>query len=178
MKKITKSDLTANYYSHQLNRMTVLTSSELSLSAILGGFSLGAVVALLFIDTSSLVRGMFILSIISSCLFILSVIYHQGILGDIQDTIIYLEFYESKKEKYTVLKKINIHSVGASLMFLIGLLCFWAVLICACFMYSSIFGIIMLLFFVPLLFIIIKKISNSTDSNQIDWFSDYDNIPE
>jgi len=97
MKKITKNDLNNNYYSHQLNRMTVLTSSELSLSAILGGFSLGAVVALLFIDTSSLVRGMFVLSIISSCLFILSVIYHQGILGDIQDMIVYLDLFESKK---------------------------------------------------------------------------------
>jgi len=178
MKKITKNDLNNNYYSRQINRMTVLTSSELSLSAILGGFSLGAVVALLLIDTSSLVRGMFVLSIISSCLFILSVIYHQGILGDIQDMIVYLDLFESKKEKFMAFKKINIHSAVASVMFLIGLLCFWSVLICACFMYTSIFGIIMLLFFVPLLLFVIKKIMNSTDSEQIDWFSDYDNIPE
>jgi len=75
-------------------------------------------------------------------------------------------------------RKINIHSAVASVMFLIGLLCFWAVLICACFMYTSIFGIIMLLIFVPLLLFVIKKIINSTDSEQIDWFSDYDNIPE
>lgn len=178
MKKITKNDLNNNYFSLQLDRMTVLTSSELSLSAILGGFSLGAVVALLFIDTSSLVRGMFVLSIISSCLFILSVIYHYGILADIQALIVYLNFFESKKEFFVEFKRINLHSGFASLLMVIGLLCFWAVLICACFMYSSIFGISMLLFFVPLILFVIKKNMNSLDEKQIDWFSDYDNIPE
>ena len=52
MRKITKKDLTDNYFNLQLNCSSVKITSALSISAILAGFSLGSVVALLFINTS------------------------------------------------------------------------------------------------------------------------------
>lgn len=179
MKKLTQRDLTDNYFINQLNRYTVLTSSELNLSAILAGFSLGAVVALLFIDSSILVRGMFILSIISSCLLILSVLTHQGVLNHIQDMLAHLDFFETKKDKYYGLAKIEKDSIIGSIICLLGLFCFLSVLMCACFIYSSFFGIIMLIVFIPMLTLILKKLTSSSIDIGVDiFFGKFEDLPE
>lgn len=179
MKRVTKSELTDVYFNMQLNRFTTLTSSELNLSAILAGFALGAVVALLFVDTSNLVRAMFVLSITASWIFMLSTLYHTLILNGIQDTILYLDNLESSKEKYIQIAKINGQSTLSSLLFLVGLLCFSAVLICACFMFSSALGFITLSVYVPLLVLIFIKGSNLAIENKfIDFEKSYEELPE
>jgi hypothetical protein len=190
MRKITKKDLTDNFFNLQLNSCSIIVNSELSLSAILAGFSLGSVVALLFIDSSSLIRSMFILSIISSCLFILSVISLHGILENIQYMIANLEFYETKKDKFREFVKISKNSRLGGLMLIFGIICFWSVLICSCFMYTSTFGIIMIVVFIPLLFFVFNKMADNSgeietfsllEGKKSDWIGipvDYDDITE
>ena len=162
MRKITKKDLTNNYFNLQLNCSSVKITSALSISAILAGFSLGSVVALLFINTSMLVRSMFILSIISSCIFILSVLSIQGSLEKIQTMIANLEFFETKEEKFRTFIKIEKDASLGAVMLILGIICFWSVLICSCFLYSVAFGIIMLFVFVPLLFLVFGKMSTAS----------------
>jgi uncharacterized membrane protein (DUF4010 family) len=174
MKNITKKDLTDTYFISQLNRFTNLTHLELNLSAIMAGFSLGAVVALLLIDKSNLVRAMFILSNIASSLFVLSTLYHFMIEQYIQDFIVYIDYFETKKEKFTELKKINKKSSYASAMFGLGLLSFSAVLICSCFMYSTIFGLVVISIYTPILFFILASDYSSFEKKIINIKYKYD----
>jgi hypothetical protein len=190
MRKITKNDLTDNYFNLQLNSMSVKVTSALSLGAIFAGFSLGSVVALLFIDSSVLVRIMFVLSVISSCLFILSVISLHGILENVQDMLSNLEFFETKKDKFREYAKIGRNSRVGGLLLIFGIICFWIILICSSFMYTLTFGIIMLVVFVPLLFYIFNKMADNSgeketfsllEGRKSDWTGiplDYDDILE
>ena len=190
MRKITKKDLTDNYFNLQLNCSSVKITSALSISAILAGFSLGSVVALLFINTSILVRGMFIMSIISSCIFILSVLTLHGSLEKIQDMIANLEFFETKEVKFRKFIKIENDSMLGAIMLIFGIICFWSVLICSCFLYTFAFGIIMLFVFIPLLFLVFNKMSDSSgkiekfslvDGKESNWLGnplEYDDIVE
>lgn len=169
LKKLSTQNMNRDYFLSWLNRASTLTSSELQLSAVLAGFSLGAVVAILFIEKSPAVNAMFVLSITASWVLIISTIYHQFILNGIQDMVTYLDQFDLPGEVQTRCKKIDKNSLIASFLFLVGLLIFSAVLITASFTHSVLFGVITLAMFgLSFVFVLVKGGSLSIEGDVLD----------
>ncbi len=157
------------------------SQSEQNLSAILAGFSLGAVVALLFIESSILVSIMFACSIVASWLFIFITIQKTFLLESLRTNLKYFNFYFEIEDKYDLIRKVHLKSRYWDFLFLIGFLNFIIVLMCASFLVHLIFGILGTLLSVVLSILLYQNMmALKFEKYYFEWkkFSDYDkNLP-
>jgi len=134
-----------------------LSQSEQNLSAILAGFSLGSVVALLFIESSILVSIMFACSIVASWLFIFTTLHKTFLLESLRTNFKYFDFYFEIEDKYNLIRKAHLKSKYWDILFFIAFLNFIIVLICASFLIHFIFGILGTLLCVILTILLYKN---------------------
>lgn len=128
-----KEDIDEEFLIKTLETDIDFTQSEQNLSAILAGFSLGSVVALLFIESSILVSIMFACSIIASWFFIFTTLHKTFSLESLRTNLKYLKYYFELNDKYELIRKSHLKSKYWDILFLIGFLNFIIVLICASF---------------------------------------------
>jgi hypothetical protein len=154
------------------------SQSEQSLSAILAGFSLGSVVALLFIESSVLVSIMFACSIIASWLFIFTTLQKTFLLESLRTNLKYFNFYFEFKDKYNLVRKTHLKSRYWDFLFVIGVVNFIIVLICASYLVNLIFGVLGTVLCVTLTVLLYKNmLFLKFEKYYFDWkdLSDYDN---
>ena len=158
-----------------------LSQSEQNLSAILAGFSLGSVVALLFIESSTLVSIMFACSIIASWLFIFTTLHKTFLLESLRTNFKYFNFYFELEDKYNLIRKAHLKSKYWDILFFIAFLNFIIVLICASFLVHFIFGILGTLLCVILTILLYKNMMNlKFEKYYFEWknLGEYDkNLP-
>ena len=144
--------------------------SEQNISAILAGFSLGSIVALLFVEPSKIVTIMFISSISSSWFFLLSTISRTLTLEGLRTELKYLKYQSSIEDSYNVVRNAHKSLDWGSIIFFIGLLCFFVVLASASFFISVYFGIgTILLGLILLIFMFKNQFLVGTEMDYFNW---------
>lgn len=153
--------------------------SEQNISAILAGFSLGAIVALLFVEPSRIVTIMFISSISSSWFFLLSTISRTLTLEGLRTELKYLKYQNSVEDSYNIVRKAHKSLDWGSIIFFIGLLSFFVVLSSASFFISVYFGIGTILLGLTLFVFMFKnQFSVATESNYFNWNLEFNQIED
>ena len=135
-------DINEDFLLKTLETDIEFSQAEQNLSAILAGFSLGSVVALLFIDSSILVSIMFACSIVASWLFIFTTLQKTFLLESLRTNLKYFNFYFELEDKYNLVRKTHLKSRYWDFLFVIGVFNFSIVLICASFLVHLFFGIL------------------------------------
>lgn len=134
--------ITTDFLIKTIENNIEFSQSEQNLSAILAGFSLGSVVALLFIKSSIYVTIMFACSILASWLFIFITLQKTFFLESLRTILKHFERIEDIEEKYELIRNIHIKSQIWDYLFFAGILNFILVLICASFLVNITFGIL------------------------------------
>jgi hypothetical protein len=170
-------DINEDFLLKTLETDIEFSQSEQNLSAILAGFSLGAVVALLFIESSILVSTMFACSIAASWLFIFITLQKTFLLESLRTNLKYFNFYFELEDKYDLIRKVHLESRYWDFLFLIGFMNFIIVLICASFLVHLFFGILGILLSIVLSILLYKNMmALKFEKHYFEWknFSDYD----
>lgn len=137
-----KEDINESFLIKTLETDIEFSQSEQNLSAILAGFSLGSVVALLFIESNFIVSVMFACSIIASWLFIFTTLHKTFLLESLRTNLKYFNYYFEIEDKYNLIRKAHFKSRYWDVIFFIAFLNFIIVLISASFLVHYIFGIL------------------------------------
>ena len=158
-----------------------LSQSEQNLSAILAGFSLGSVVALLFIERNIIVSIMFACSIIASWLFIFTTLHKTFMLESLRTNLKYFNYYFEIEDQYNLIRKAHFKSRYWDVLFFIAFLNFIIVLISASFLVHYVFGILGTCLCVALSILLYKNMrSLKFEKYYFEWknIEDYDkNLP-
>ena len=133
---IKQEQITTKFLEETLKVDIENSQSEQNISGILAGFSLGSVVALLFVAPSKIVSIMFICSILSSWFFLTSTISRTLTLESLRAELKYLSFQNSIEDSYDIVRKAKKNIDWGSIIFFLGLLCFLVVLSTASFFIS------------------------------------------
>jgi hypothetical protein len=170
MKKMNKSEITFDFLKEAINESHQNAITLMNISGILAGFSLGSVIALLFINSSPLVGVVFILSLVCSWLFLISTALNFFFSYSYSKLLLYIGQFETIDDLYKVIKKHKLIDTICGLFWALGLLCFFAVLGCAGFFHSIIFGIVSS-FLASLFILLVIKIDRMTvgENNFFDW---------
>ena len=176
--KFKKEYIDYEFLKKTLNQDIENQTSELNISSLLAGFSLGAVVALLFVKPSTIVTIMFICSIFSSWLFIVSILSLLFSLESFRTKLKYLKYYNSIDIQYNEVRKSHNSTSWGSKLFLLGLLFFIIVLTTASFFVSIIFGFLTIILGLLLVTFLLKKslFIGVTESDYFKWEFEYDEI--
>lgn len=151
--------------------------SEQNISAILAGFSLGSIVALLFVEPSKIVTIMFISSISSSWFFLLCTLSRTFALEGLRAELKYLKYQSSVEDSYNIVRKAKKSLNWGSYIFFIGLLSFFVVLTSASFFISVYFGIgTILLGLILFVFMLKHALLVSTEGVYFDWKLEFNQI--
>jgi len=137
-----KEDINESFLVKTLKTDIEFSQSEQNLSAILAGFSLGSVVALLFIERNIIVSIMFACSIIASWLFIFTTLHKTFMLESLRTSLKYFNFYFEIEDQYNLIRKAHFNSRYWDVLFFIAFLNFIIVLISASFLVHYVFGIL------------------------------------
>ena len=141
MKKLEQADFTKELLLKALTADCKGATDNANLNGILSGFSLGAVVALLFVEHSMLVSAMFVLSIICSLLFVAATVLNIEYADNFRSILIYSDCFESVEELYAIVKHHKNIYIWSSGFCFFGLQFFLGLLGCAGFMHSSVLGV-------------------------------------
>lgn len=173
-----KENIDYDFLKKTLNQDIENNISELHISSLLAGFSLGAVVALLFVKPSTIVTIMFICSIFSSWLFIVSILSLIFSLESFRTKLKYLKYYNSIEIQYNEVRKSHNSTSWGSKIFLLGLLFFIIVLTTASFFVSIIFGFLTIILGLLLVTFLFRKnlFYGVTESDFFKWEFEYDEI--
>jgi hypothetical protein len=137
-----KEDINESFLLKTIETDIEFSQSEQNLSAILAGFSLGSVVALLFIERNIIVSIMFACSIIASWLFIFTTIHKTFMLESLRTNLKYFNYYFEIEDQYNLIRKVHFKSRYWDIIFFIAFLNFIIVLISASFLVHYVFGIL------------------------------------
>lgn len=137
-----KEDINESFLVKTLKTDIEFSQSEQNLSAILAGFSLGSVVALLFIERNIIVSIMFACSIIASWLFIFTTLHKTFMLESLRTNLKYFNYYFEIEDQYNLIRKAHFKSRYWDVLFFIAFLNFIIVLISASFLVHYVFGIL------------------------------------
>ena len=137
-----KEDINESFLLKTLETDIEFSQSEQNLSAILAGFSLGSVVALLFIESNIIVSIMFACSIIASWLFIFTTLHKTFMLESLRTNLKYFHYYFEIEDQYNLIRKAHFKSRYWDVLFFIAFLNFIVVLISASFLVHYLFGIL------------------------------------
>jgi hypothetical protein len=174
---IKQEDITIEFLEETLKVDIENTHSEQNISAILAGFSLGSIVALLFVEPSKIVTIMFISSISSSWFFLLCTISRTFSLEGLRTELKYLRYQSSIEDSYNVVRNAHKSLNWGSIIFLIGFLCFLVVLTSASFFISVYFGIgTILLGLILLIFMIKNLLLVGSEMNYFNWSLKFNQI--
>ena len=153
------------------------SQSEQNVSAILAGFSLGSIVALLFVEPSKIVTVMFISSISSSWFFLLCALSRTFTLEGLRTELKYLRYQSSVEFSYNIVRKSHMSLDWGSNIFLIGLLSFFVVLASASFFFSVYFGIgTTLLGLILFVFMFKNQFLMASESFYFDWKLEFNQL--
>ena len=174
---ITKEKLTSEFLIDSLEVSIQNSQSEQNISAILSGFSISAVIALIMIEARELNSMLLICSIASSWFFILTMLSRTFSLESLRADLRYLPYQDSLREQYTVARKAHNSLSLGSLLFFIGLLFFLILLCLSSFVVSTAFGLISSILGSSLLiYVFVKSADSSGESDYFDWDLEYDDL--
>ena len=176
-----KEDINESFLLKTLETDIEFSQSEQNLSAILAGFSLGSVVALLFIERNIIVSIMFACSIIASWLFIFTTLHKTFMLESLRTNLKYFNYYFEIEDQYNLIRKAHFKSRYWDVLFFIAFLNFIIVLISASFLVHYVFGILGTCLCVALSILLYKNMrSLKFEKYYFEWknIEDYDkNLP-
>ena len=176
---IKQNQITIEFLEESLKVDIENSHSEQNISAILAGFSLGSIVALLFVEPSKIVSIMFISSIFSSWFFLVCALSRTFSLEGLRTELKYLRYQSSLEDCYNKVRKAHRSINFGSTIFIIGLLCFLIVLSSASFLVSVYFGIGIIVFGLILLFFLLKNnFSIATESDYFNWNLEFNQIED
>jgi hypothetical protein len=176
---IKKKQITIEFLEEALKVDIENSHSEQNISAILAGFSLGSIVALLFVEPSKIVSIMFISSIFSSWLFLVSALSRTFSLEGMRAELKYLKYQSSVEDSYNIVRKAHRSIDFGTTIFFIGLLCFFIVLSSASFLVSVYFGIgVIVLGFILFYFLFKNAWSVATESSYFNWNLEFNQIED
>ena len=174
---IKQDDITIKFLEETLKFDIENSHSEQNISGLLAGFSLGSVVALLFVEPSRIVTVMFLFSILSSWFFLTSTISRTFTLEGLKTELKYLRYHGSVEKSYNIVRKAHKSLDWGSNVFLIGLFCFLVVLSSASFFVSIYFAIGIILFGIILFIFMIKNnFIVSTERDYFNWNLEFNDI--
>ena len=172
-----KEDITLEFLINSLEVGIENTQSEQNISAILSGFSISAVIALIMIEARDLSPMLLICSIASSWFFILTMLSRTFSLEGLRTELRYLPYQDSLKEQYTIVRNAHNSLTHGSALFFIGLLFFLILLCLASFVVSTWFGILSSVGgFALLIYVFARNSDVSSESDYFDWDMEYDDL--
>jgi hypothetical protein len=174
---IKKDNITIEFLEETLKFDIENSSSEQTISGLLAGFSLGAVVALLFVQPSTIVTVMFIFSILSSWFFLTCTMSRTFSLEGLKTELKYLRYQDSIEKSYNIVRKAHRSLDWGSSVFLIGLFCFFVVLSSASFFVSTSFAIVIILFGIILFVFMFKNIfAVASEADYFNWNLEFNQV--
>ena len=177
---ITRENIDQDFLEATLENDIENSQSEQNISAVLSGFALSAVVALLFVESSTTREVMLACSIISSWLFMTTALSRTFSLESLRTELKYLKYHDSIEDQYAIVKSVTRSLGWGSMTFFLGLLFFLIALATSAFFISFWFGILasVLGMFIIIYMLFRHGTETHAESDYFDWDRSYQEIDE